>query len=327
MTARLARYALAGLMLFGAGLASAQTTAANYPTRLIRFIVPYPTGGLTDLLARVIAEKLQAAFKQPVIVENKPGVGTLLGAEYVAKSPPDGHTLMIANVTTFIISPQLYPKPPVNPLKDLTPISRIGATNFFVISSPSFPARNLKQLIEHVRRNPGKFNYASVGSGTPHHLYMEVLKKEVGLDIQHVPYKGSAAALMDVMSGKVEMMFIDGSLAVPNVKSGKVIGIGSSMAKQTTLLPSVPPIATTVPGFDWEGWQGVAGPAGMPWPVVTKIADVLRRFQETPEYRELMFKTGMEALPYIPPEKMADFVKNDRGRWATAIKVSGAKVD
>lgn len=321
------RFTLALLLLFGAAPAPAQDSAESYPTRLIRFIVPYPPGGLTDLLARVISEKFQAAFKQPVIVENKPGVGTLVGAEFVARSPPDGHTLIIASVATFAISPQLYPNAPIDPLKDLTPVSRVGATNFFLISSPSFPARNVKELIDVVRKNPGRFNYASVGSGTPHHLFMEVLKKELGLDIQHIPYKGSANAIIDLMSGKVEMMFIDGSLAVPNIQSGKVIGLGTSMAKQTSLLSSVPPIAATVPGFDWAGWQSVAGPAGMPRTVVAKIADVLRRFQDTQEYRDLMFKTGMEPLPPITPEQMSEFVKNDRGQWAAAIKASGAKVD
>ncbi len=321
------RVVFAVLLLFGSGFVCAQNVADNYPNRLIRLVSPYPPGGLTDLLARVIAEKMQAAFKQPVIVENKPGLGTLLAAEYVAKSTPDGHTLGIANTSTFGVSPLLYPNFRVSPVKDLTPISRIGATNFFLISSTSLPARNVRELIELVRKNPGKFNYASLGSGTPHHLFMEILKKELGLDIQHIPYKGSAPALIDLLSGKIEIMFIDGSLAVPNIQSGKVIGLGTSKAKQTSLIGSVPPIEATVPGFDWDGWQGIAGPAGMPWSAVTKVAEVLRRFQGTQEYRDLMFKTGMEPLPSIPPEQMADFVKNDLGRWAGAVRISGARAE
>lgn len=321
------RIVFAVLLLFGSGFVCAQNVADNYPNRVIRLVSPYPPGGLTDLLARVIAEKMQAAFKQSVIVENKPGLGTLLAAEYIAKSAPDGHTLGIANTSTFSVSPLLYPKFPVTPVKDLTPIALIGATNFFLISSPLLPARSVKELIELVRKNPGKFNYASLGSGTPHHVLMEILKKQLGLDIQHIPYKGSAPALIDLLSGKIEIMFIDGSLAVPNIQAGKVIGLGTTKATQTSLISSVPPIDATVPGYDWVGWQALAGPAGMPWPVVTKIAEVLHRFQGSQEYRDLMYKSGMEPLPIIPPEQMADFVKNDLGRWAGPVRISGAKAE
>jgi len=327
MMRELLRFALLWLALLSCGLASAQSTADAYPSRLIRLVSPYPPGGLTDLLARVIAEKLQAAFGQAVIVENKPGLGTLLAAEYVAKSAPDGYTLGIANTSTFGVSPLLFPNFSVKPAKDLTPIARIGATSFFLISNASLPARNVREFIELARKNPGKFNYASLGSGTPHHLFMELLKSELGLNIEHIAYKGSAPALIDLLSGKVHVMFVDGSLAVPNIQAGKVIGLGTSKAKQTTLISSVPTIEATVPGFDWEGWQGIAGPAGMPWSAVTKIAEVLRRFQTTQEYQDLMIKSAMEPLPSIPPEQMADFVNKDLGRWAAAVKISGAKAE
>ena len=322
-----ARIAIAALLCLSAVSTSAEEPADNYPSHAIRFISPFPPGGGTDVLARGLADRLQAAFKQPVIVENKPGLGTLLAAEALAKSPADGYTFGIASSSTYGISPLLYPKFSTNPVKDLTPIARIGATNFFLVSSPSLPAKNLKDLIELIRRNPGKFNYASSGTGTPHHLYMEVLKSQLGLDIQHIPYKGSAQAIIDFYSGKIELMFLDGSLAIPNIKAGKAIGMGTAMAGQSSLLDSVGPIAATVPGYDWDSWQGLAGPAGMPWPLVTKIAEAMRRYQETPEYRELMFKIGMEPLPPIAPEQMADFVKNDLGRWAQAVKTSGAKPD
>jgi tripartite-type tricarboxylate transporter receptor subunit TctC len=317
---------MAVLTIFTAALASAQE-AGDYPNRVVKFISPFPPGGLTDLLARVLAEKLQADFRQPVIVENRPGLGTLIGAEAIAKAPPDGYTLGIASSSTYGISPLLYPRFSTNPVRDLTPIARVGATNFFLISSPSLGAKNLAELIELVRRNPGKFNYASSGTGTPHHLYMEALKTQLGLDIQHVPYKGSAQAIIDFYSGKIQLMFVDGLLAIPNIKAGKAIGMGTAMARQSSLAASVPPIGATVPGYDWDSWQGIAGPAGLPWPIVQKVAEVMRRFQATQEYRDLMLKTGMEPLAPIPPEKMADFVKGDLGRWARAVKISGAKVD
>jgi tripartite-type tricarboxylate transporter receptor subunit TctC len=252
------------------------------------------------VLARGLADRLQAAFRQSVIVENKPGLGTLIAAEAIAKAPADGYTFGIASSSTYGIDPLLY-RFSTKPVKDLTPIARIGATNFFLISGPSLPARNLKELIDLIRKKPGQFNYASSGTGTPHHLYMEVLKKQLGVDIQHIPYKGSAQAIIDFYSGKIQVMFIDGSLAVPNIKAGKAIAMGSAMAAQTSLLDSVPPIGATVPGYDWDSWQGLAGPAGMPWPVVTKIAGqcVVIRARRI---RDLMFGISMEPLPPIPPE-------------------------
>ena len=167
-----------------------------YPNRPIKLVVPYPPGALTDLLARAIGEQLAVSLKQPVVVDNKPGAGTLVGAEFVAKQPPDGYTLLMATSTTLGISPALYRPSPINPLRDFAPISQVGSVNFFLIANLAFPAKNMREMIEAIRRNPGKYNYASVGSGSPHHLFMEALKAELSLDIQHVPYKGTPAALM-----------------------------------------------------------------------------------------------------------------------------------
>ena len=201
-----------------AGAAQAQ----DYPARPLRFIVPYPAGALTDTLARAIGERLSAALKQPVVVENRAGAGTLVGAELVAKAPADGYTLLMATSTTLGISPAMYSKPAIDPVKDFAPVSLVGSVNFFLVTSPSFPAKNVREFVDLVKKNPGKFNYASSGSGSPHHLFMEVFKKELGLDIQHVPYKGSALAVLDVIAGKPEMMFLDFSVAVPNIKAGKI---------------------------------------------------------------------------------------------------------
>src|SRR5436309_3913801 len=219
-----------------------------YPNRPIHLIVPYPPGALTDLLARAIADRLGAALKEPVVVENKPGAGTLVGAEYVAKQPPDGYTLLMATSTTLGISPALYQPSPVNPTRDFAPIAPVGSVNFFLIANPKFPAKNVKEMIDAIKAAPGKYNYASVGSGSPHHLFMEALKTQHGLDIQHVPYKGTPAALTDLLTGSIQVMFADATIAVPNIQAGKVTALGTSVAKQTTLLPSVPPIATIVAG-------------------------------------------------------------------------------
>ena len=315
------------LAMLAAALVAASVQAQDYPTKPVRFIVPYPTGGLTDVLARVISERLGAALKQPVLVENKPGAGTLLGAEMVARAPADGYTLLMATSTTLGISPAIYAKPAIDPVKDFVAISLVGSVNFFLVTSPGFGTKNVREFIDQVKKNPGKFNYASSGSGSPHHLFMEVLKKEQGLQIEHVPYKGSALAVLDIIAGKPEMMFLDFSIAVPHIKAGKIVALGTSAGKQSVLLPDVPPLSATLPGFDWQAWQGVVATAGTPPAVVARLNAEMQKFQNTDEFRALMVKFGME--PWAP-NTAADFaaiVKNDVGRWAGVVKAAGLKVD
>lgn len=314
------------VVLFAA-LLGTSAQAQDYPNRPLRFIVPYPPGALTDVLARAIGERLGTALKQPVVVENRAGAGTLLGAELVARAPADGYTLLMATSTTLGISPAIYAKPALDPVKDFAAVSLVGSVNFFLVTSPSFPAKNVKDLIDQVKKNPGRFNYASSGSGSPHHLFMEVLKKEQGLEIQHVPYKGSALAVFDVIGGKPEMMFLDFSVAVPNIRGGKINALGTSAGRQSVLMPEVQPISATLPGFDWQAWQGVVTTGGTPAGVVARLNAEMQKFQNTDEFRALLVKFGME--PWAP-NTAADFaaiVKNDVGRWAGVVKAAGLKVD
>jgi tripartite-type tricarboxylate transporter receptor subunit TctC len=321
--ARLAACTLAALATF-----SSETLAqSGYPDRPVHLVVPYPPGALTDLLARAIGDRLGATLKQPVIVDNRPGAGTLVGAEFVAKQPPDGYTLLMATSTTLGISPALYQPSPINPVKDFAPISQVGSVNFFLIANPDFPAKNIREMIDVIKRNPGKFNYASVGNGSPHHLFMESLKSEYGLDIQHVPYKGTPAALTDLLGGAIQLMFADATVAVPNIRAGKVNVLGTSAAKATTLLPNVAPISTTVAGFDWQAWQGIVAPAGTPKEIVARLSAELQRIQETPEFKEQLLKFGMEPFAPHSPEQFAATIAAEQPRWAKAIKDSGAKVD
>jgi tripartite-type tricarboxylate transporter receptor subunit TctC len=312
--------------LFTAG-AIAQDPAAGYPNRPLRFIVPYPPGALTDVLARVIGDRLAAALKQPVVVENRAGAGTLIGADLVAKAAPDGYTLLMATSTTLGISPAIYSKPAIDAVKDFAPVSLVGSVNFFLVTSPALGTKSVADLIDLLRRNPGKFNYASSGSGSPHHLYMEAFKKELGLNVQHVPYKGSALAVLDVIAGKPEMMFLDFSVAVPNIQAGKVQALGTSAAAQSVLMPNVQPIARTLPGFDWQAWQGVVATGGTPRPIVARLNAEMQRFQATPEFREQLFKFGMEPWAPHTAEQFAEIVRTDVGRWATAVKAANLKVD
>jgi tripartite-type tricarboxylate transporter receptor subunit TctC len=303
---------------------SAAMAQTGYPSQPIKLIVPYPAGSLVDVLGRSIGETLTASLKQPVIIDNKPGASTLLGAKAVATAQPDGYTLLIPTVTTLSIAPQLVSKPGIDPLTEFTPIARLGATSFFLSVHPSFPARTMAEWVAEVKQHPGKYTYASAGHGTPHHIFMELIKTQLGLDIVHVPYKGSSSAMTDLLTGRVDMAFLDGTLAIPNIKSEKLFAVGLSMAKRSVLLPSVPPIAETVPGFDWSGWIAVAGPANMPAPVVKLLADEIRAMQATPQFADLLNAAAMEPTEPIPPEAMADFVRREYARWGPAIKASGA---
>ena len=299
----------------------------NYPNKTVKIVVPFTAGSLVDVLGRAIGEELQSSLKQSFIIENKAGASTLLAAKAVAVAPPDGYTLMVPTVTTLSLGPQLMANPGFDPLKDLTPIARLGVTNFFLVTNPTFPARNMKDWIEVVRKNPGKYSYASSGNGSPQHIFMELLKKQLGLNITHIPYKGSNTSMVDLLSGQVDMSFIDGTLAIPHLKTNKLYAMGTSMAKRTVLVPSVPPIAETVPGFDWSGWIAFAGPPNMPAPIVDLLADRLKKFQATPAYAVLLDKAAMEPSDPLSPAEMAEFVRKEYRRWSPAIQTSGAVVE
>jgi tripartite-type tricarboxylate transporter receptor subunit TctC len=307
-----------------AGRAQAQEAAAAYPSFPIKIVVPYPAGSIPDTLGRMIGDQLQTQLGKPVVIENRAGASTLLGAKVVSTAEPDGYTLLIPTVTTLSIAPQLNPKTGIDPVNDFTPIARLGGTNFFLVVRSSFPAKTMREWIDEVKRNPTKYRYASAGIGTPHHIFMELLKKQFGLEITHVPYKGSVEAMPDLLSGRVDMAFLDGSQAVSHIKSGELQALGTTMAKQTDLVDGVPPIAATVPGFDWSGWIMIAGPRGMPKPVVARIAAQVAALQATPRFTEALHNALMEPMPSLSPDQAASFVRDEYERWKPVIKLSGA---
>ena len=304
--------------------AQAEETAATYPSFPIKIVVPYPAGSIPDTLGRMIGDQLQTQLGKPVVIENRAGASTLLGAKVVSTAEPDGYTLLIPTVTTLSIAPQLNPKTGVDPVNDFTPIARLGGTNFFLVVRSSFPAKTMREWIEEVKRNPGKYRYASAGIGTPHHIVMELLKTQFGLEITHVPYKGSVEAMPDLLAGRVDMAFLDGSQAVSHIKSGELQALGTTMAKQTDLVEGVPPIAATVPGFDWSGWIMIAGPRGLPKPVVARIAAQVAQLQATPRFTEALHNALMEPMPPLSPDQAATFVRDEYERWKPVIKLSGA---
>jgi tripartite-type tricarboxylate transporter receptor subunit TctC len=317
---------LLGVLGASESSARADDAALHYPTRQVRIIVPYPAGSLIDLFGRLIAERLQGSLGQPFIVENRPGGSTLTGARQVSGADKDGYTLLVPTVTTLSIAPHIFPKLGVDPVKDFTPIARLAASNFFLVVRDTFPAKTMREWIDEVRSKPGKYVYASSGVGTPHHIFMELLKKELGLDLVHVPYKGGGDAVPDLLTGRIDIAFLDGTQAVPHVQSGKLRALGTTLARRTDLIDGVPAIAETVPGFDWSGWVAFAGPAGMPKPVVERIAAEIARLQAAPEYAELLRKGLMEATPPLSADETAAFVRNEFARWGPIIESSGAVI-
>jgi tripartite-type tricarboxylate transporter receptor subunit TctC len=307
--------------------ATLAVAADAWPSRPVRLIVPYPPGALTDLLARALAQPLSVSLHQPVIVENKAGAGTLVGAELVARAAPDGYTLLMATSTTLGISPQLYANATIDPVRDFAPVVQVGSVNFFLVCNPAFPARDVRQMIDAIRAAPGKYNYASVGSGSPHHLFMEMLKSELHLDIQHVAYKGTAAAVTDLIAGRVDIMFVDATAAVPNINAHKIVGLATSAAQPTLLMPGIEPVAATVPGFDWQAWQGIVAPAGTPDAILDRLAGELQKIQATTQFNDELFRFGMEPLANKSRAAFAETIQSERPRWAAAIKASGARAE
>src|SRR3954471_9922883 len=256
----------------------AQSNAQKYPDRPVRWIVPFAPSGPTDLMSRAVAEKLSQRLGQQFVVDNRPGAGGNIGAEVVAKSAPDGYTLMIGHVGTHAINVSLYPKVGFDPVKDFTPITLIATLPLALVIHPSVPAKDVKELIAYAKARPGQLNFASAGNGSPTHLTGELLKTSAGIDIVHVPYKGNAAALLDLVAGRVQMMFSNMLTAMPHVRAGKLHAIGISSAKRSPQAPDLPTVAESgLPGFSAVPWYGVLGPAALPKPIVTRLNTEIAR--------------------------------------------------
>ena len=296
--------------------------AADYPDKPVHLVVPFPPGGLTDVLGRLVAERLAKKLGQPFVVENKAGAGTLLAAGTVAKAAPDGYTLMVATSTTLGISPALYDTP--FKIADLTGVAMLGDVTLLLIARPDFPAANAAELVAAVRAKPGGYNFASPGSGTVHHLLLEMLKAQENLTMTHVPYQGSGQAVTDLMSGRIDFMLIDVSVGMPQVRAGKVKLLAVASSKRSSLAPDTPTLTETYPKLDLQAWQSIAAPNGTPASIVARLHDDINQELATPEFREQLVKVGVEARPM----SVADFnemVRKDAPRWAELVKMSGAK--
>ena len=318
------------LMVGGAIALTARPAFAQsvYPTRPITFVVPYPAGGTTDLLARLVAEQLRTGMGATVVVENKPGAGTTLGASQVAKAPADGHTLLMATSTTLAINKTLYQKLPYDPVADFTPIALVAAVPFALIVNPSLPVKTLAEFIAYAKSKPGELSYGSAGNGSPQHLGAEMLKTAAGIDIKHVPYRGSVQAMQDLVGGQIPMMIVDLQPALPQIAEGKVRALGVTTKARVGSAPDIPTLVEGgLAGFELVAWQGVVAPAGVPRPIIDRLAKEIATLVSSPETKTKLNALALEPLIGSTPETFAAYVKAEVERWAPIVKASGATVE
>jgi len=309
-------------------LSSLSVSAQAYPSKPVKMVVPSAPGGVTDILARTVGQKLTETWGQPVFVENRPGAGQIIGAEVVAKAPGDGYTFIVSDASTFVINPFLYSKLPYDSVRDFTPVVVLAQASPVLAVGASVPASSLQELIALAKSKPGSLSYGSMGSGNYNHISMEQLKQLAGIDIVHVPYKGSTPALTDLLSGQIAVFLVNLSVVEPHAKSGKVKIIAAATAKRLALRPDLPTIAESgFPGFESGTWFGILGPANVPKDIVAKLHTDVTRILSVPEFREQnITKLGLEPVP-ISPEQFGQVIKSDLERWGRLVKATGAKVD
>ena len=316
---------LAAVVAFLLTMAVAPAARADeYPTRPVTLIVPYTPGGSTEILARITAQKLEQRLGKPVIVENKPGAGTVIGSTAVAQSTPDGYTLLMATPTPMAINVAVHKSLPYDPAVDFIPLGMVASAPFFLIVNPELPVNSVKELIAYAKANPGKLSYGSGGVGAPHHLYMELFKSMTGTEMAHVPYKGSLPALDDVVGGHIQLMFCDIPPAAGMVAAGKVRALGVSTRERIAAYPDVPTVAEAgVPSFDVAGWFMIVAPAKTPRAIVDKLHDELLNVMASPDVKERIIKLSLVPLPTPSVADMQSFVKSEIVRWGKIVQQAG----
>lgn len=309
-----------------AATASPFALAQDYPSKPIRIIVPLPPGGSNDVLARILGQKMSEAFNQPVIVENKPGAAGNIATDYIAKSAPDGYTIAIAPNQTVSVNPVLYPKLPFNVARDLQGVSLLGRVPMVLVVSPKVTANSVTGLIARAKADPDKFSYASAGSGSPQHMAAEVFKSMTGTKMVQIAYKGSAPALVDVLAGNVDVMFCPINSALPHIRAGKLVVLGSTGTKRLALLPDVPTIAETVPKYESDIWIGMVAPAKTPVAIINKLNAELRRSLALPDVQAKLAEQGI----YTESSTAAEFTKlmlADQKRWGAVVKAANIQIE
>ena len=320
--------ALSVAAVLAGGLAVATPAAAqNYPTKPITIVVPFPAGGTTDILARIVGQGLSKELGQPVVIDNRGGAGGNIGGALAAKAPADGYTLFMGTVGTHAINAALYKKMPFDHVKDFQPLSRVAMVPNLLVAHPSQPFKTVKELIAYAKANPGKLNFASSGNGSSIHLSGELFKSMTGVDMVHVPYKGSAPAVADLLGAQTAIMFDNLPSAIQHVRAGKLRPIAVTTAKRSPELPDVPTIAEAgVPGYDATSWFGMFTTAGTPAPVVSTVHAALMKVLADADVKKQIAGQGAEPVAE-KPEQFADFIAKETAKWAKVVKASGASVD
>ena len=315
---------LALALVFG----SANAYAQSYPSKPIRLVVPYPPGGPLDIMARAIGQKLTEAWSQPVVVDNRAGAGGNIGADLVAKGPADGYTLLMGAVATHAINPTLYAKIPYDPVRDFTPVALVAQVPNILVVNPSVPAKSVKELIALARARPGYLNFGSGSTGSTGHLAGELFKTMAGVQMVHIPYKGGAPAMADLLAGQVQLMFDNLANALPNVKAGRLRALAVTTLARSPAMPDLPTMAESgLPGFDLTTWFGLMVPAGTPPEIVAKLNAEIVRALNAKDMRERLEKMGAEPPANNTPEHFAAFVRAEAAKYAKVVKDSGAKVE
>ena len=313
---------LAIAMLFAASLSVA---AQTYPTRPVTFVVPYAAGGGTDLLARLLAQRLERRFGRPFVVENKAGSATVIAASALARAAPDGHTIMLATSTTMAINVSMYKNLSYDPVRDLTPVAQVAVSPFVLVVNPALPIYSVADLVRYAAQHPGMLNYGSSGIGSFHHLSAEVLASLGGIKMTHIPYKATPPALNDVVAGHVHLMFGDVTSTLPLIAAGQLRALGVSTAQRVGSAPEIPPLAEVgLPGFDSSSWQMIVAPAATPEPIVALLNRAFHDILSEPEVREELGRRGLIPVASDAPDKLQQFVKDEILRWGKIVHQAGA---
>jgi len=304
-----------------------QAAAQSYPAKPVHIVVPFPPSGAADLLTRALGKKLTESWGQPIVADNRPGAGGNIGAEAAAKSAPDGYTLLMAAVTTHAVSMSLYSKLGYDLEKDLVPVSLVANVPHILVANPSVPAKNLAEVIAWLKAQGGNANFASQGNGTLSHLEFELMKSMGGFSANHIPYKGSAPAMVDILAGNVVLLFDSIPSSLPQVRAGKLRGIAVASSRRSPVLPDLPTVSEAgLTGFAADSWFGIMAPAGTPRDIVAKLNADIQKGLESPEVKEIITKQGGEVMGSTP-EQMAAQIKGDRQKWGRVVRESGAKIE
>jgi len=305
-------------------VAALGASAQGFPSKPIRIVVGFPPGGGNDIIARIVGAKMQETWGQPVVIDNKPGANSIIATEFVAKSAPDGYTLLVNATGGMSVNPVLYPKLSYDTLKDFVPISMVGSFPLVLVVHPSLPANSVQELVAYARANPGKLNYAA--GSTAFQVASEMFKQMAGVDIHHIPYKGSAASISAVMAGDVQMTIVDSPPLMPQIKSGRVRGLAVTSAKRAAAMPDFPAIAESFPGYDMSLWIGVFAPAGTPADIAAKLNAEVARIVRLPDVRDKLDNMGVEPLGNTS-EQMTEWIRGELTRFGAVIKAANIKAE